>query len=281
MTLEELQQELDKEAMVVIMNDNSLSLEEKKDNKPEILEWLDYVNKLQILTNAEQVATEKAIQELEELEWVYQVLIKDSQRLASVNFAVLERYNQVVSPLGFAISRGEYDMVTDLLKKGAILNCHDISLLPNEFVRIIYDKNNMRAQERLSILVDVVKKCHISLSNICDEQGNNAIHLFFESIQQYKHPSSQSLRLVSLDKLFSICPDWIFRVNNENQSPIALLLHPPKWKKEKNIFCNDHIMMIIFHLLAKMRKILNKPQGDFLSFLCKDMKGYVLVMFLF
>ena len=202
-------------------------------------------------------------------EWVYNVLTEDPQRLASVNFPVVETYNQVTSPIGLAIARSQYDIVKDLLKKGAILNCHDIAILPKKFERAS-ERATAKSEKTLSILSQVVDKSQISLLNVCNENGNNPIHVLCQRIHKkwLKNTTLQQTQLnlapafLGLKTLFSMCPEWLFSVNHNKQLPIGLLLDEVEWKLEStSIFENDEIMGIVEQVLSRIMDLLNEDQG--------------------
>ena len=83
----------------------------------------------------------------QESRYIYSLLtdksgINETNHKASVNFPVFEKNGEIRSPLGYAIVLRQFDMIKDFLNKGAIINCHEISLLPSLYFRYCNNKTN-------------------------------------------------------------------------------------------------------------------------------------------
>lgn len=111
----------------------------------------------------------------------------------------------------------------DFLQKGGILNCHETA------------SKDVTREDEIELFNKCVEKSRICLRNVCDGNGNNAIHVWFKKLKRewtkytrrkLKHKNAK-LKLNDefggLKKLFGVCNDWLFAVNNENNIPILLL----------------------------------------------------------
>ena len=247
-------------------------------------------------------------------EWVYSVLTQDPQRLASVNFPVIESYKQVISPLGLAIQREQLDIGQDLVKKGAILNCHDISFLPNVLSRAGRQEIT-HSEEWIRLLKQAINKSQISMRSVFEHKnGNNPIHVLFQSIQlkwlkriarQEKRARQQLQRreklidknkkriekqvsymedeelnlkpyLLGLEKLFTMCRDWMFDTNDDKMVPVSILFEAAQWEWQHRsgsgisltqadceFFQKQQVMKIICQTLMQVYSMLNDDQGMF------------------
>ena len=160
-----------------------------------------------------------------------------------------------------------------MAQKGAILNCHDISLLPRVFQRLSEQEND----QVISILIDVVNKSQIQLCHVCDNNGNNAMHLLFLNIiskwnrrlkrkqKHRKHKTDINLQteLDTLKMLYeNVEPKWMFEKNKNNDIPVAMLFDTTKWQVDDgqslNVFENDDIMHVIFRVLMQVVDLVQK-----------------------
>ena len=175
-------------------------------------------------------------------------------------------------------------MVDNFVKKGGILNCHDLSFLPSSYEQA--SKDESRTYEIMT-LNEVVAKSNILLKHVCDGNGDNAIHVLFQNIQKkyvkFKNNKNKNkLRsksmvnrkktfkfdneLKGLKRLFSTCPQWLFSTNKSNNTPFAVLFDHENWDEIDNddsnsIFANNEIMNVIMATFSTISTLVNDKQG--------------------
>ena len=179
-------------------------------------------------------------------------------------------------------------IVDNFVKKGAILNCHDLSLLPSSYEKASKDKSRMH---EITTLNQVVIKSNILLEHVCDDNGDNAIHVLFKNIKRkyiefknkkslqndnkyrkrfdLKATTTRNKRTFKMDSelnglktLVSTCSSWIFSTNKQNNTPLAMLFE--NWGQPgddtNTILANDEIINIILTFLITISTFLDDKQ---------------------
>eukprot|EP01084_Bolivina_argentea_P218823 371260_1 len=133
-------------------------------------------------------------------------------------------YNNIEqSALGFVLNTEYLDNLDSyfehainwLLAKKSRLFVSEIGLLHKLFVNVIENKSD-KTEFYFGIFNNIIKKCDISILNICDQRRNNPLHSIIANGE------SKPLFLSILSNLCSQYPQWMTMQNKRNEIPLYL-----------------------------------------------------------
>eukprot|EP01084_Bolivina_argentea_P296727 511082_1 len=110
----------------------------------------------------------------------------------------------------------------------------EIYIYASELLQLRYKFMNNRINDAdnddgsiLSTIYDIIQKCKLFQSFICDENKNNPLHLYVKEMNtnyDYKSPIIQFEQNNVIKLLKFECCDWIYQLNNDRKTPIDLCI---------------------------------------------------------